>query len=329
MPQTLSFAPDAWKLLNGIFCVYKPPGVFSIHVRNTLAFNLCRDLNEMKKRPPNNRVLLKGSVCSEQPLAVEIRPNYADHELVSGPRYQMQDIRMRWLYCLGKNTSGVFAMTVNDGCKSLSTLSSSNFLRKYEVKGQFGKATTTFMSDGKVMQRTTYYHIRHSALDRVLASIQSSHQSLAYEYAGVNIQSQEAYEMASKGVIRPSGKSNPIIYSIKCTDFSLPNFTLEIQCINENETFLAELVHQIGVYLRSTAFCTQLRQLQFGQFTLDHALLRKHWTLENILSNVTLCKELLDGGNMTPNSAHFESVKTSKSENIVERMQNEMREDAL
>lgn len=40
-----------------------------------------KDLNEMKKRPPQELVLLKGSVSENKPFAVELAPNYADHEL--------------------------------------------------------------------------------------------------------------------------------------------------------------------------------------------------------------------------------------------------------
>lgn len=47
-----------------------------------------------------------------------------------------------------------------------------------------------------------------------------------FRYSGVDIYSQEAYDLASKGVVRPSGKSEPIIYGMKCTEFDLPNFTL-------------------------------------------------------------------------------------------------------
>ena len=52
-------------------------------------------------------------------------------------------------------------------------------------------------------------------------------------YAGVDVESQEAYELASQGLIRPQEKSPPLIYSIKCVAFDPPNFTL-----GEREFFL-------------------------------------------------------------------------------------------
>ncbi|GIY89408.1 putative tRNA pseudouridine synthase 2 [Caerostris extrusa] len=179
--KTISYAPEAWKYLNGLFCVYKPPQKHTPHVRNSIIHNLCRDLNEMEKRPPSNRVLLNGSVCSGKPFSVELVPNYADHELVSGPHYQIQDIRMRWINGIGCNSSGILLMAVNKGCASVNTLETSNFLRKYEIKSKFGCASDTFMADGKIKERSTYSHIKQGALDSLLSSIQSCNQALSFK----------------------------------------------------------------------------------------------------------------------------------------------------
>lgn len=42
--KKINSGPEAWKYLKGIFCVYKPRGLPSVHVRNTLCFNLCRGM---------------------------------------------------------------------------------------------------------------------------------------------------------------------------------------------------------------------------------------------------------------------------------------------
>lgn len=43
---------------------------------------------------------------------------------------------------------------------------------------------------------------------------------------GVDLQSQAAYDLAVQGLIRPSDRKIPMIYSIKCIDFTPPEFTL-------------------------------------------------------------------------------------------------------
>ena len=104
------------------------------------------------------------------------------------------------------------------------------------------------------------------------------------------------------------------------------HFIAEVHCINETEGFLAELVHDIGIDLRSTAVCTQLRQTQFGPFVLQHALLRKHWTLENILNNLTLCQAVLKEESSTIDSR---TVKALKQNHVIEQMQNIARKGSL
>lgn len=47
-----------------------------------------------------------------------------------------------------------------------------------------------------------------------------------YRLCGVDIQSQAAYELAVKGLLRPTDSNIPMIYTVKCIDFSPPEFML-------------------------------------------------------------------------------------------------------
>lgn len=47
-----------------------------------------------------------------------------------------------------------------------------------------------------------------------------------YRYSNVDMQSQEAYELAVKGLLGPEGKSEPILTGLRCIHFQPPNFTL-------------------------------------------------------------------------------------------------------
>lgn len=60
-----------------------------------------------------------------------------------------------------------------------------------------------------------------------MSTIQASYQREMYKYFGVDVQSQEAFELASKGLLRPMTTATPPqIYSIRCIDFDRPYFTL-------------------------------------------------------------------------------------------------------
>ena len=50
---------------------------------------------------------------------------------------------------------------------------------------------------------------------------------IVFRYAGVRPNSQEAYDMACQGIIRPqSNEVPPMLYGIKCIHFEPPDFTL-------------------------------------------------------------------------------------------------------
>uniref|UniRef100_V5H7B7 Putative pseudouridine synthase n=1 Tax=Ixodes ricinus TaxID=34613 RepID=V5H7B7_IXORI len=102
-------------------------------------------------------------------------------------------------------------------------------------------------------------------MERLLSSIQATHQVQAFKYSGVRMDSQEAYELAAAGTVRPADKSPMLIYNIRCTEFDLPFFTLEVSCLNENASYLLQLVHDIGLRLRSCALCHRVRQVRYGQ----------------------------------------------------------------
>lgn len=316
MSLKISYAPDAWKLLEGIFCVYKPAGITMNGLKKSILSCLVRDLNSLEGRPPENYVKIEDDPSSQTGLTVTNVPSFADNTLVVGPRYRTGDIHFSWTTNHGTYTSGLSVVGVNCD-KYTFLLRKARYLKCYQACGRFGTATNTFHEDGKIVEKSTFGHIKQFALDRLLASIQAAHQQHMYHYMGVDIKSQTAYELASKGLIRPAENSPPILYGIKCIDFNLPEFTIEIQCINENEGYLMKLIHEIGLTLRSTAVCTKLRQVQFGPLSVENALLNKHWTLEHIINNIIECRKIIKPQRYMPSLANF----------IHEEKINEMQED--
>jgi len=41
------------------------------------------------------------------------------------------------------------------------------------------------------------------------------------------------------------------IYGLKCIDYNPPNIELELVCINETESYLAEFVSELGLQVKS------------------------------------------------------------------------------
>ncbi|XP_076701481.2 pseudouridylate synthase TRUB2, mitochondrial isoform X1 [Callospermophilus lateralis] len=284
----------AW--LNGLFATYKPPGLKWLHLRDTVEQQLLKGLNATKLSVPEQRVrfLLGPMEGNEEELALTATsvPTLTNHRLVLGiePRdsYMLvcgpafTSLKIGVGHRLDIHSSGVLVLGVGRGRRLLTDMYDAHLTKDYTVCGLLGKATDDFHEDGRLVEKTTYDHVTREKLDRILAVIQGSHQKALVMYSNLDLQSQEAYEMATRGVIRPMNKSPMLITGIRCLHFAPPEFLLEVQCMHETQQQLRKLVHEIGLELKTTAVCSQVRRTRDGFFTLDDALLRTHWDLHSI-----------------------------------------------
>lgn len=112
--------------------------------------------------------------------------------------------------------------------------------------------------------------------------------------------SEEIYEEASKGLVVPkSNKTPPQIYDLRCVEFTRPFFKLELQSINESEDFLVNLIHNIGLRLKTYAICVQIRRFKYGPIGLhSDSLLQNEWKdFDRISENLKFTNRVLHNFN--------------------------------
>ncbi|XP_061115736.1 mitochondrial mRNA pseudouridine synthase TRUB2 [Conger conger] len=272
--------------LEGLFAVYKPPGVHWKLIRDGIETNLLKGLNSAPPLEPRKQIaflpeIREGSDGStELTLTATRLPILANHPLVTGPQFKKLHVGVG--HRLDAFSSGVLVLGVGQGNKMLADLCNSQTTRDYTVEGEFGLATEDFSHTGRLVERTTYDHITQDDLERVLGMIQGSNQKALITYSNIDLSSQQAYELAVKGSLYPQGKSPPILTGLRCLSFKPPYFTLEMQCVNETQRVLRRVVHEVGLELRSTAVCTGVRRTRDGPFSLQAALTHKHWSFPEI-----------------------------------------------
>lgn len=54
------------------------------------------------------------------------------------------------------------------------------------------------------------------------------------------------------------------------------------------------MFQEIGLQLHSVAHCTGIRCIRHGHFSVENTLLRGHWHLQEILSNMTFCRKIVE-----------------------------------
>ncbi|ERL92096.1 hypothetical protein D910_09417 [Dendroctonus ponderosae] len=256
-------APPIWGALNGLICVYKPAEMSVRKLRNILISKISKEMNELEVRPPAGYVAIEGKPTEK--LTVSVRPNFADHPLVVGPRYQERDLAVSWSNHLGYYTSGVLLFGIKSGTREAKFIRENLPTRAYRVKGVLGLMTDNCFRTGKVMMKSTWKHVRRHNVDGFLSAMQASHQRKMFELCGVDMESQAAYDLAKQGLIRPANAKIPIIYGIKCVEFEGPHFTLEIQCVNEYEDYMTHIINEIGLKLRSVAHCTDIQCIRHSR----------------------------------------------------------------
>lgn len=160
------------------------------------------------------------------------------------------------------------------------------------MTGRFGKSTETNFQGDRVINRAGYKHVTIGKLQALVSSMQATYQKQMYEMSGLNIQSQEAYELACKGLIRPKDTQAAVIYGMRSVAFTGNTFTIEFQTMNASETLLAQLISNIAMQLRTVAHCTKIRCTRYGYFTFEDSLLRSHWNLQNVLQNMHECETI-------------------------------------
>ncbi|XP_041672439.1 mitochondrial mRNA pseudouridine synthase TRUB2 [Cheilinus undulatus] len=275
-----------FRRLEGLFCVYKPSGVHWKLVRDGIETNVLKGLNSTpsKPLPLEVRFSIPANCETEVPQGLTLSaasvPVLSKHHLVTGPDYQ--HIKVGVGHRLDVSSSGVLILALGHGNRTLGDFYKARVTRDYTLEGVFGSATDDFSHTGRVVERSTYGHITQDKLDKVLAMLQGANQKAMLMYSNIDMHSQEAYELAVKGLLGPDGKSQPILTGLRCIHFQPPNFTLEVQCLNETQKYLRKVVHEIGLELRSTAVCKGVRRTREGPFTLQDALLRHQWTPSDV-----------------------------------------------
>lgn len=331
MPFKLD-GPTAWTLLKGFVCLYKPPQTTARHMKDIFLGNLIEDLNNLPGRPPKPYVKIEGDTT--KPMKVSVIESYADNPLIVGPRYQMEDFKYHWAQYPGKKSSGVVLFALNQSAllgrenpdpdlnpEPLEENPWPHCVKAYHLHGKLGIVTSNMFSDGNVLfDKVKYQFIRPDHMDKILASLQAQYQRRMFQLAGVQIGSQEAYDLASQGPIRPAELKEPVVYGLRCVHFKPPDFTIEVHCIGEYEEFLIRLIYDVGQKLRSAAICTSVQCIRLAQFSLEHALLRKHWRLEHVVENMEVCQRLIDS--MHPLRAQLQESGTQLQENGTELQEN-------
>jgi len=336
---TLTHSAEAWRLLSGLVCLYKPAGYSGSKLVHMLRHNLVDDLNRMQRtvQSEGRRVELEGGGLKKQltgggsKLAViegggdivtgmSACVDYSVHPKVLGPGYCTDDLRVRAVNKLAEAASGVQVVGLHmSGGWLAGRMQMDRVLTTLHVRGEWGRATSTGWAGGNTRMCKGWRHLdgRPWLVDQCLASVEASHQASAWSVAGVGLDTQDAYNEACKGPVKPAIDSNTMVYSIKVKEWNLPHFMLEVVCIEkveDSQKFITELVEEIGLQCKTVAHTHSIRCAAVGPFTSKESLLVKHLTLQHVLDNISDNRKLYNNTLSKKNKYNKGYKREKKSE---------------
>ncbi|KIH51944.1 hypothetical protein ANCDUO_17961 [Ancylostoma duodenale] len=256
--------------------------------------------------------------------------DYTHHPLVCGEAFRPEDIRLEEIHYMESTSSGVCAFALNDECDKIPEILARSWVNNYRLEGIFGRETNKHKIKGRVTLKADYDHVTRHRLEKLVTRVQSEYRRAAFQAAEVDLQSEEAFELARKGMPRAKLPGAQIIYGCEVKHFNLPYFALQVQSVGETDVFLRCFIHEIGVSLGTTASCVRLQRgirkgvgllalkdndclkiRSLGPFHAGHALLEKQISLQNIIRNIELCRRIMknlpeDEGVINENSTPYE-----------------------
>jgi len=187
---------------------------------------------------------------------------------------------------LDRSAVGVLVVGINWGCKGLPLML--NGPKNYIVVGQMGIATDTYAESGQITDERPYGHVREKHLEEALKLFVGETYQKAPLYSALKVNSRRMSDLTREGVLLKPKERKVRCYSVECTDFNPPFFTLHVRC--GGGFYIRSLIHDIGRVLNTCAHVRQLQRTQQGPFTLYDCLNENEWTVGNILDSILMCQ---------------------------------------
>ncbi|KAG8227218.1 hypothetical protein J437_LFUL003424 [Ladona fulva] len=187
---------------------------------------------------------------------------------------------------LDKTATGVLVLGLCNGCKILPKFLHGT--KNYEVKGRLGISTSTYNETGEIVDQLPYDHVTKDDLSKCLNRFIGDIKQTPPAYSSLKLNGRRYSDLAREGIEVPL-KPRPVkCYSLTCSSFEPPYFSLSLKC--GSGFYVRSLIHDIGKAVGSCAHVVELHRTQHGVFKDDEALVRDKWTTKEILRSIQAAK---------------------------------------
>ena len=143
----------------------------------------------------------------------------------------------------------------------------SDEVKEYEFEGVLGIRTNTFDSEGEIVSKSNFDHVKKEDLNSFLEELKVEYIQEAPIYSALKVDGKKMYDLARKGI-----RVNPKKREVKLLDFEIihfekPNFRIKILC--SKGFYVRSLVNDIGIKLGTHAYLYSLVRTRSSGFEIN------------------------------------------------------------
>ncbi|MCL7419342.1 MAG: tRNA pseudouridine(55) synthase TruB [Methylobacter sp.] len=141
--------------------------------------------------------------------------------------------------------------------------------KRYQVLVQLGVMTDTGDAEGKILKVRPVPELSIDEIVACLKKFTGEIDQVPPMYSALKHHGKKLYELARAGETVERKARRITIYDLQLLDFSKDQLTLDVRC--SKGTYIRSLAEDIGHELGCGGTVKQLRRLEAGQFSIDHA----------------------------------------------------------
>jgi tRNA pseudouridine55 synthase len=169
---------------------------------------------------------------------------------------------------LDPDATGVLPVCLRQGTRVIEFLV--NTTKTYRARIEFGKATDTYDSSGRITHEGDISGINRRRVETALGLFRGCIEQTPPMYSAVKHQGQPLYKLARAGITVTRKKRTAVIHRLELISWRKPTATLEVGC--SKGTYLRSLAHDLGEYLGCGAFIKSLVRTRCGIFDINDAI---------------------------------------------------------
>ena len=155
----------------------------------------------------------------------------------------------------------------------------SDQIKEYVFTGIFGVQTDSHDSEGKVIAKSEFNHVKKEDLIELLNKLKISYNQEAPIFSALKINGKKMYELAREGIeVKPKVR-NVKLFDFEIIDFEKPTFSIKILC--SKGFYVRSLARDIGTNLGTHAHLTSLVRTKSSGFDIADS-----YSMEQINHNI-------------------------------------------